>query len=622
MPNILEWSPDGKYLVFGEGAKNQVGPRLLVVDTGGTRLRTLVVASEDVFQYGFHASVSPVNGDVLYSSCEFPGKPLKALQQTYWGPDGWKQERGTLIEPGSLYHYELAIVGLDGDDRPRLPHMPGWDIEGVWSPDGKRFAFLNERSGLLVAEEGLGGRAVYAGSGNVRGALRWSPDGAKILFAAATGGRDSYEKTLYVVDVETALQGRTVDALTEIVVTEPFVNVTVGTFSPDGEQVVWGERGDRRGEDDEVIYGGQIIYVGSADGSSKRRIVELPGGEQSRQQLRDVRWSPVDPRIMFWTTSTHYTDGRYGRETNAIYVVNQDGSGLTKIHEEVGALGGWAYVVVRWSPDGSRIAIGGGRHVATMAPDGTDLRVLAKRERRGEFTYVTVAANPRPPHPPVDPAACSNRIVIQDPEAEPGLVADCEALLTARDWFAGGVFLNWHEKLPIAAWEGVTVAGEPARVTEVVLRGLGLQGRMPTSFGRLEHLERLDLWHNEIRGQIPREFGDLTKLRSLDLSYNLIVGAIPPALGRLTNLEYLDLSHNQMSGPMPGELGALVDLRVLRLQDNNVGGAFPVELGKLGNLEELRVSRNRNLMGCVPDTLRAVEAVGTLLQRCWPEEDE
>ena len=325
---------------------------------------------------------------------------------------------------------------------------------------------------------------------------------------------------------------------------------------------------------------------------------------------------------MFWTS--HREGGGYPTTTTVIYMVNEDGSGLTKVDERVRA--GWEDVnTVRWSPDGSRLAIRTDGGVGIMSPDGRDVRVLAKLERRpvrGGPDYVMVAANPRPPHPPVDPAACSNRIVIQDPEAEPGLVADCEALLTARDWFAGGVFLNWHEKLPIAAWEGVTVAGEPARVTEVVLRGLGLQGRMPNSFGRLEHLERLDLWHNEIRGQIPREFGDLTKLRSLDLSYNLIVGAIPPALGRLTNLEYLDLSHNQMSGPMPGELGALVDLRVLRLQDNNVGGAFPVELGKLGNLEELRVSRNRNLMGCVPDTLRAVEAVGTLLQRCWPEEDE
>ena len=325
---------------------------------------------------------------------------------------------------------------------------------------------------------------------------------------------------------------------------------------------------------------------------------------------------------MFWTS--HREGGGYPTTTTVIYMVNEDGSGLTKVDERVRA--GWEDVnTVRWSPDGSRLAIRTDGGVGIMSPDGRDVRVLAKLERRpvrGWPEYVMVAANPRPPHPPVDQAACSNRIVIQDPEAEPGLVADCEALLTARDWLAGGVFLNWHEKLPIAAWEGVTVAGEPARVTEVVLRGLGLQGRMPTSFGRLEHLERLDLWHNEIRGQIPREFGDLTKLRSLDLSYNLIEGAIPPEFGRLTNLEYLDLSHNQLSGPMPGELGSLVDLRALRLQDNNVGGAFPVELGKLGNLEELRVSRNRNLMGCVPDTLRAVEAVGTLLQRCWPEEDE
>ncbi len=331
--------------------------------------------------------------------------------------------------------------------------------------------------------------------------------------------------------------------------------------------------------------------------------------------MRELHWSPVGPLIVFLYSRD---DGsRSGVED--LYVVNQDGTDL-----KVRRLGRRGGSRVRWSPDGARIAIRTGGGVITMAPDGTDRRVLAVlgESARLDERHALVAANPRPPHPPLEPAACSNGIVIQDPEANPGLIADCEALLMARDWVAEGVFLDWHGDLPIQEWEGVTVAGQPARVTEVVLRGLGLKGRMPGSFGRLEHLERLDLWHNEIRGQIPREFGDLAKLRSLDLSYNLIVGAIPPELGRLTNLELLDLSHNQLSGPLPGELGALVDLRVLKLQDNNVGGAFPAELGNLGNLEELRLSRNGNLEGCVPDTLRAVEAVGTLLQRRWPDEND
>ena len=601
---ILEWSPDGEHLVFDDGDRNWPGSRLLVVDAGGTRVRTLVVANEGVFQRGFYASVSPVNGDVLYSSCEFPATPLKAVQERHWNLDGsWRHERSTLIEPRSMYGYELAVVGFDGANKRRLTHKAGWEISPVWSPDGRRFVYLHEQLRLIVAEEGAGERTVYTGNS---GGLRWSPDGRKGLFRASTGGRDSYETTLYVVDVEAALEGSTADALTEIVVTEPLVRVTLGSFSPDGEQVVWGERKE---EGDEAS---QVIYVGNADGSGKRRVVEFPDADPLRQRLRAVRWSPVGPRIMFWTTSTHYNDAGYGRDTNVIYVVNEDGS-RTRIHQEEGSIGGWAYATVRWSPDGSRIAIRTEGAVMTVASNGTDRRVLAK---------LIVPANPRPPHPPVNPAACSNGVVIPDPAAEPGLVADCEALLEGRDSLAPDVFLDWHEGLPIREWEGVTVAGEPARVTEVVLRGFGLRGVIPQSFGKLEHLVRLDLWHNEIRGGIRSELGDLANLRSLDLSYNRLRGPIAPELGRLTKLESLDLSHNELSGSIPGELGALANLRVLKLQDNDLLGGFPEEFANFGNLEELRLSRNSRLEGCVPDNLRAVEAVGTRLQRCQPDEDE
>ncbi len=609
MPALLEWSPDGQYLVFGEGAKwhqwHLTGTKLLVVDASGTRLRTLVVASEDVFQWGFRASVSQVNWDVLYTSCEFPRQPLKALQQTYWGPDGWTQERGTLIEPGSEYAHELAVVGFDGADKRRLTHSREPELDPRWSPDGKRFAY--EGGGLRVAEEGSLGRRVFAGRWSNWGygsgdPWRWSPDGTKILLAASpsVSGR---EALLYVVDVETALQRRNADALTRIAVAEPHVSEgALGSFSPDGEQVVWAEGGDE----------GHVIYTGNVDGSGNHSIVALPELKPANGSLWELRWSPAGGRIMFWTYSIHYEDSGHRRTTAAIYVVNEDGSGLTKIYESRSQ-----YAAVRWSPDGSRIAIRTEGAVVTMAPDGTDEQVLV--ETQGD---TPVAANPRPAHPLADPASCSNGVVIPDPAAEPGLLADCEALLEGRDTLAAGVFLDWHEGLPIREWEGVTVAGRPARVTEVVLRGLGLQGRLPESFGRLEYLERLDLWHNELGAYLPVELGGLTRLRSLDLSYNYIGGSIPPELGRLTNLEYLDLSHNHLSGPLPGELGVLVDLRVLKLQDNRLGGVFPAELGSLGNLEELRVSRNRDLEGCVPDTLRAVEAVGTLLQRCRPEEDE
>lgn len=328
---------------------------------------------------------------------------------------------------------------------------------------------------------------------------------------------------------------------------------------------------------------------------------------------------------MFWTTATHYTEGSSGRDTNVIYVVNEDGSGLTNVYETTSSRGGWAHAAVRWSPDGSRIAIRTGGGVATMASDGTDLRLLTKRERRpvpGGREYVMVAANPRTPHPPAYAEDCSDPGVVTDLEANPGLLADCQALLAGRHTLSGAMFLDWGPHLPIDEWEGVTVAGQPPRVTELVLRGLGLHGSIPASFAKLTHLERLDLWHNELTGAIPPELGALTNLHSLDLSYNNLAGPPPPELGRLASLQSLNLSHNWLTGAIPGELGAIGDLRVLNLGFNDLSGEFPAELGSLGTVEELRVSNNPGLTGCVPDNLRAVDAVQTRLQRCRPEKEQ
>ena len=44
----------------------------------------------------------------------------------------------------------------------------------------------------------------------------------------------------------------------------------------------------------------------------------------------------------------------------------------------------------------------------------------------------------------------------------PGLVADCETLLAARDTLKGSGTLNWSADTPIANWDGITVGGTAA----------------------------------------------------------------------------------------------------------------------------------------------------------------
>ena len=208
-----------------------------------------------------------------------------------------------------------------------------------------------------------------------------------------------------------------------------------------------------------------------------------------------------------------------------------------------------------------------------------------------------------------------------------GMVADCEALLSARDALTGSEALNWSADTHITAWEGVEVGRRPKRVVGLELdysnqlRGtipseLGsltslrwlnlensqLSGAIPPELGSLTNLEHLALWDNELTGEIPAELGSLTNLQSLGLGGNRLTGEIPAELGRLTNLEGLYLAYNELSGPIPAELGSLANLQWLELQSNELTGRIPAELGGLVNLRSLQLHRNQ-LTGPIPASL-------------------
>ena len=247
--------------------------------------------------------------------------------------------------------------------------------------------------------------------------------------------------------------------------------------------------------------------------------------------------------------------------------------------------------------------------------------------------------------------------------SNPGLVADCEALLAARDTLAGSGTLNWSGSTAIAAWDGVTLSGSPLRVTSLVLSDSQLTGTIPPELGNLNNLERLSLtrnqltgdippelslltnlqllalggnqltgpiptwlvnitnleelylWGNQFTGAIPPELGNLPGLVKLGLSENRLTGQIPPQLSSLTNLRYFSLFDNQLSGPVPTWMGSLADLEELYLSQNQLSGAIPTELGSLANLVQLQLSENQ-LTGEIPVELGSLANLERLrLQR-------
>ena len=76
---------------------------------------------------------------------------------------------------------------------------------------------------------------------------------------------------------------------------------------------------------------------------------------------------------------------------------------------------------------------------------------------------------------------CANGTVVPSPAEHPALVADCEALLAAKDALRGSAALNWDASTALTDWTGIevgTVAGV-RRVTELNLDGAGIQWHDP-----------------------------------------------------------------------------------------------------------------------------------------------
>ena len=552
--HFIHWAEGGTHLVFDHD------DLILALDIAGAQVREVADADADYhysgsyafnstyrFEYGFYADVSPDGSRIVYSTCEYiPDKP---------GPDGPYSEG-----------YEIAMVNIDGTDKKRLTNNERFDHYPVWSPDGTQVAIVANTSGefaggdfmkLVIISPDVPGRDINRFLTTRRVALYppvWSPDGQRLAFIADEGEFDDGIDGLYVMGSNSAGLTR-IGEITAAV-----------TWSPDGKELAVAS----------IDGDAPIIYAVRPDGTGLRTVWRgesprtssslWPSQEPSR--VSQVSWSPDGSELLFLAGKAYLFDQadlldpfdnystyllNEAHLLNTAYIVRSDGTDLRSLAP------GLPSTRAAWSPDGSRIAIYHPAHLlVTVARDGTDMRFLMGLDQEDRLQ----ALNPPLSGRPVDLAACSAGRVVPEPEVNPGLVHDCEVLLSVRDRLGGNVELNWSESAPMEEWEGVTLSGEPSRV-----HGLIIQSRYLRDIAR----ERLT-------GTVPSELGGLAELRGLILSRNYLNGSIPPELGDLTNLRFLDLSYNYLSGSIPPELDNLTNLRTLYLRGNRFTGCIPTAL--------------------------------------------
>ena len=211
-----------------------------------------------------------------------------------WSPDGRRIAFVSLRDGNQ----EIFVMNADGSDQTNVTRHENKDWTPAWSPDGRQLGFSSFRDGnweLYVMD--ADGSNVVRLTDNPASDVSpsWSPDGQRIAFASR---RDGGDWDIFVMD-------RTGKHVTQL--THDPADDFGPVWSPDGTTIAF--ESDRDGYMD--------IFLMAADGSEQVSLTHDPYAE-----YHGPVWSPDGMRIMFYSNR----DGDWD-----IYTTNRDGSGLVNV---------------------------------------------------------------------------------------------------------------------------------------------------------------------------------------------------------------------------------------------------------------------------------------------------
>jgi TolB protein len=192
------WSPDGERVAYISNQDHKIG--VYVMDATGTHLPAL-------------------SGGLALDGDEFPR----------WSPDG---SRLAFELDGAIY-----VVNADGSGLRELTAHPAGDVMPEWSPDGRWIAFSSERDGnaeiyLIDPNDGSVLRRL-TDTPDDELAPAWSPDGLQIAYSVQPAGAlPGTEDYLYVMQANGTQQRRLVAEVRSAA-------VIAAAWSPDGARIAF-----------------------------------------------------------------------------------------------------------------------------------------------------------------------------------------------------------------------------------------------------------------------------------------------------------------------------------------------------------------------------------------------
>ncbi|KAL3746363.1 hypothetical protein ACJRO7_015339 [Eucalyptus globulus] len=164
------------------------------------------------------------------------------------------------------------------------------------------------------------------------------------------------------------------------------------------------------------------------------------------------------------------------------------------------------------------------------------------------------------------------------------------------------------------ALDGADIDGLPytvellQKLRRLSLRNCWKLGKLPTSIGKLELLEVMDLSYTGIM-KMPWSVKDLKNLKTLKMAHTPL-RKFPEDMVNLKNLEEIDFSScRNLGGEVRCDISGLSSLRILRLSSSDVAGLSP-SIGHLSCLQTL------DLLDC--DQLQALPKLpSSLLSLVW-----